>query len=102
MLQFPVRNNVCSHDNVHTPADYPPGHSPPGWLFEAHVAEDVMIAMLAEANVTVHRGCLLSCVCVGCVVSRALRCSRHVSCEISTEVTLHGHAHFFMHLSTLT
>lgn len=34
---------------------YPPGHSPSGWLFESHVAEAVMVAMLQEANVTVVR-----------------------------------------------
>ena len=36
-------------------ADYPPGHGPPGWLFESHVGERVLVAMLAEANVSVVR-----------------------------------------------
>ena len=35
-----------------TNASYPPGHSPPGWLFESHVGERVLLEMLAEANVT--------------------------------------------------
>ena len=38
-----------------TNASYPPGHSPPGWLFESRVAESVLNAMLAEANVSVVR-----------------------------------------------
>lgn len=33
--------------------DYPKDREgPPGWLFESHVAEDVMRAMLKESNVT--------------------------------------------------
>ncbi len=38
-----------------TDAKYPKGHSPPGWLFESHVAERVVNEMLGEANVTVVR-----------------------------------------------
>jgi hypothetical protein len=38
-----------------TNASYPPGHSPPGWLFEPHVGEHVLNEMLVEANVTVVR-----------------------------------------------
>jgi hypothetical protein len=45
-LQYPGRP---------TNASYPPGHSPPGWLFESHVGERVLVAMLQEANVTVVR-----------------------------------------------
>jgi hypothetical protein len=39
-----------------TNASYPPGHSPPGWLFESHVAQSVVDTMLQEANVSVVRG----------------------------------------------
>eukprot|EP00947_MAST-08B_sp_MAST-8B-sp1_P003164 g3164.t1 len=38
-----------------TNASYPPGHSPPGWLFESHVMLEVVEAMLAEAGVEVVR-----------------------------------------------
>eukprot|EP00937_MAST-01D_sp_MAST-1D-sp2_P007326 g7326.t1 len=38
-----------------TDANYPPGHGPPGWLFESHVGERVLQQMLDEANVTVVR-----------------------------------------------
>lgn len=38
-----------------TNASYPPGHKPPGWLFESHVAQSVLNGMLAEANVSVVR-----------------------------------------------
>jgi hypothetical protein len=38
-----------------TNASFPPGHSPPGWLFESHVAERVLNIMLSEANVSVVR-----------------------------------------------
>jgi hypothetical protein len=39
-----------------TGANYPPGRSIPGWLFESHVGERVLNRMLAEANITVVRG----------------------------------------------
>ena len=39
-----------------TNASYPPGHRPPGWLYESHVAQGVVEAMLREANVTLIRG----------------------------------------------
>ena len=32
------------------------GLPPPGWLYEGHVAEEVLEEMLAEANVTIVRG----------------------------------------------
>lgn len=39
-----------------TNASYPPGHSPPGWLYESHVAQRIVDRMLLEANVTIIRG----------------------------------------------
>lgn len=38
-----------------TNASYPPGHNPPGWLFESHIGEYVLNEMLTEAKVTVVR-----------------------------------------------
>lgn len=38
-----------------TDANYPPKHSPPGWLFESKVGERVLNQMLSEAGVVVVR-----------------------------------------------
>ena len=58
-------------DSARSPA--PPLHpgAPPGWLYEGHVAEEVLEEMLAEANVTVVRGLgrLVSCTKAGAVLT---------------------------------